>query len=382
MKLLYNLISTAPPVSGIGRYTIQLLEGMMDHSAIKTIKYFDYKNVLDQKKGFSLSDGENPMVKLLRRIATSPIIAPYALSFLHYRTAKNIQLFKDFIYHETNYILMPFSGRTIATIHDLSYIHHAHLHPKDRRQYFEKEMPKTLETANHFIADSQFTKEEMVKILGVDDRRITVVPLGISEQFKPRNRSHILPVLKKHGLTENRYILLVGSIEPRKNIKNFMDAYRHLPESLKKHFMIVHVGPSGWLNSEIHTTVEALERKGQFRGLGYLSEHDLVSVYAGAYVFAFPSIYEGFGLPPLEAMASGVPVLASNTAAIPEVVGDCGVLTSPFDVDKMSSDLARILTDDRLRMALRKNGLEQAKKFTWGHCIDKTVDVYLHVWSL
>ena len=152
-----------------------------------------------------------------------------------------------------------------------------------------------------------------------------------------------------------------------------------MPESLKKHFMVIHVGPSGWLNSKIHDKIERLEGKGHFKALGYLPENELASLYAGATVFAFPSIYEGFGFPPLEAMASGVPVLASDISSIPEIVGDCGVLTAPFDVTKMSFDLERILTDKPLRTLLIKKGLERAKKFSWDHCVAKTVEVYKQV---
>ncbi|MBW2709631.1 MAG: glycosyltransferase family 4 protein, partial [Deltaproteobacteria bacterium] len=263
-----------------------------------------------------------------------------------------------------------------------SHINYRNLHPKNRIQYFEKELPKTLENADHFIADSQFTKDEMVNILGVERERIAVIPIGITKQFKPRDRNDLLPILNKYYLMNKDYILLVGSIEPRKNIKNFLEAYSQMPESLKKHFMVLHVGPSGWLNAEIHNKINQLESKGQFRALGYLPENELVSIYAGAYAFAFPSIYEGFGLPPLEAMASGVPVLASNISSIPEVVGDCGVLTSPFDVGKMSLDLERILTDNPLRTLLKRKGPKRAEKFSWGNCVNKTLEVYKQVIGL
>lgn len=188
--------------------------------------------------------------------------------------------------------------------------------------------------------------------------------------------------LQIKDLSDTNYILLVGSIEPRKNIKHFLEAYTNLPESLKKHFKVIHVGPSGWLNTEIHNKIQQLESKGQFKALGYLPENELVCLYAGAYVFAFPSIYEGFGLPPLEAMASGVPVLASNISSIPEVVGDCGILTDPFDVDKMSFDLERILTDNQLRSLLMKKGPERAKQFSWDNCVNQTLEVYKQVIAL
>jgi alpha-1,3-rhamnosyl/mannosyltransferase len=374
-------MSMAPPISGIGRYTTILSDNIVKHPAIDTVKYFDYKNVLNKKPEFS-SGKQKPIIKLIRKVATYPLIAPFATSYLHYQLSKKLNSLDSFLYHETNYILMPFNGRSISSIHDLSYIHYRDLHPKERIQYFEKEMPKTLESADHFITDSQFIKNEMLEILGVNEKRVTVIPIGVTEQFKPRNRNEILPILDKYNLSDKNYILLVGSIEPRKNLKHFLEAYSNLPESLKKHFKVIHVGPSGWLNTQIHNKITQLENKGQFKALGYLPENELVCLYAGAYVFAFPSIYEGFGLPPLEAMASGVPVLASNISSIPEVVGDCGVLTNPFDVDKMSFDLERILTDNQLRPILIKKGLERAKQFSWDNCVNQTLEVYKQVIAL
>lgn len=382
MKLLYNSMSMTPPISGIGRYTTILSDNILKHPAIEAVKYFDYKNILDQKPEFSSSTKEKSIIELVRKIANSSFIAPLATSYLHYQLSKKLKSLDNFLYHETNYILMPFKGKTISSIHDLSYIHYRYLHPKQRVKYFEKEMPKTLERADHFITDSQFIKNEMLEILGVADKRVTVIPIGVTEQFKPRSHNDILPILDKYNLNDKNYILLVGSIEPRKNIKHFLEAYTNLPESLKKHFKVIHVGPSGWLNTEIHNKIKQLENKGQFKALGYLPENELVSLYAGAYVFAFPSIYEGFGLPPLEAMASGVPVLASNISSIPEVVGDCGVLTDPFDVDKMSFDLERILTDNQLRSLLMKKGPKRAKQFSWDNCVNQTLEVYKQVIAL
>ncbi len=375
-------MSMAPPISGIGRYTTILSNNIVKHPAIEAVTFFDHWNVLDQKPEFSCSAKEKSIIGLVRKIANSSLIAPLATSYLHYQLSKKLTSLDSFLYHETNYILMPFNGKTISSIHDLSYIHYRDLHPKQRVKYFDKEMPKTIERADHFITDSQFIKNEIIEVLGVADKRVTVIPLGVTEQFKPRNRNKILPILDKYNLNEKNYILLVGSIEPRKNIKHFIEAYTYLPESLKKHFKIIHIGPSGWLNTEINNKIKQLESKGQFKALGYLPENELVALYSGAYVFAFPSIYEGFGLPPLEAMASGVPVLASNISSIPEVVGDCGVLTDPFDVDKMSFDLERILTDNQLRSLLIKTGPKQAKQFSWDNCVNKTVEVYKQVRAL
>jgi alpha-1,3-rhamnosyl/mannosyltransferase len=375
-------MSMAPPISGIGHYTTRLSNNIVKHPAIDAVKYFDHWNVLDQKPEFSSSTKQKPIIKLIRKVATYPLIAPFATSYLHYQLSKKLNSLDSFLYHETNYILMPFKGKTISSIHDLSYIHYRDLHPKQRIKYFDKEMPKTIERANHFITDSQFIKNEIIEILGVADKLVTVIPIGVTEQFKPRNRNEILPILDKYNLSDKNYILLVGSIEPRKNLKHFLEAYTNLPESLKKHFKVIHVGPSGWLNTQIHNKIKQLENKGQFKALGYLPENELVCLYAGAYVFAFPSIYEGFGLPPLEAMASGIPVLASNISSIPEVVGDCGVLTDPFDVDKMSFDLERILTDNQLRPILIKKGLERAKQFSWDNCVNQTLEVYKQVIAL
>ncbi len=376
MKMIYNAMAMAPPLSGIGQYTLQLVSGMENNTLITDIHYLDYRSILNVIPDFATAGKESKILALLRTIARKPVISPMAYWYLQKRLCYKLKSYSDAIYHETNYLLIPFDGVSITTFHDLSFIHYRDFHPSDRIRLFDREIPKTLSRADHIITDSAFVKQELITTLGLKENNITVIPLGVSSAFCVKPKENILTTLQHYYLQNKRYILLVGSMEPRKNLVHFLAAYHQLPIALQQQHPIVHIGPSGWLNTAIVKDIEKLQQKGQFYRLGYVSEQHLSDLYAGAYIFAFPSIYEGFGLPVLEAMASGTPVLASNCSSIPEVIADAGVLTDPHDVQQTGQDLECLLTDTALQQQCREKGLQRAKQYTWQACIDKTLEVY------
>jgi len=236
--------------------------------------------------------------------------------------------------------------------------------------------PKSLERANLVIVDSDFVAREMNKLFGVPFNRIRKVHLGVAGSFRPMSELETRSVCKQFGLEYGGYILAVGTLEPRKNLASLISACRNLPPGLFRRYPLVIAGMSGWRHDQTDQTMALLERQGLLKVLGHVDEHLLPSIYASAKLFVYPSIYEGFGLPPLEAMASGIPVIVSNRASLPEVVGNAGMLVDPYDIDAMTDAIQSVLADQSRQQYLSDAGLQRSSRFAWSGCARKTLDVY------
>ncbi len=280
------------------------------------------------------------------------------------------------LYHETNYIPMRFNGPTVVTIHDLSFYLYPETHPKERIRYMERYFYPRLSSVSHFITVSEAIKLEMIKHLGIPEEKITVTLEGVDEGFKPVPSDVLNLALHKYGLKPGSYILYVGTLEPRKNIISLLQAYARLPELLKKDYPLVLAGGAGWLIENLDVEIQNLGLRTNIIKTGYVPKEDLPSLYSGATIFVYPSLYEGFGLPPLEAMACGAPVITSNVSSLPEVVGDAGVQVHPEDVEKMAVEMEALFTNAPRRRLLSTMGLERSKHFTWEKCASKTIEVY------
>ncbi|MOA25446.1 D-inositol 3-phosphate glycosyltransferase [compost metagenome] len=175
------------------------------------------------------------------------------------------------------------------------------------------------------------------------------------------------------------YSLYVGTIEPRKNIETLLDAYERLPLALRRRWPLILTGYKGWRSEEIHGRIEDAQRAGWARYLGFVPGEDLPLLFAGARLFAFPSLYEGFGLPVLEALSSGVPVVCSNSSSLPEVAGEAALMSEPLDVETLTANLQRGLEDDAWRTMAIASGLRHAATFSWERCARQTIEVYRKV---
>jgi len=383
MQVILNAESLKSPLTGIGHYTRMLLTGLAHCKRIDDVFCFsgtaftEPAQLLEGATGDS-STGVEINYSLrgqLRKIPGAYQLRTAVKNFMFKRAVQQIPN-GDVLYHEPNYILKPFSGCSVTTIHDLSHIHYPQYHPKERVCFLERELPRTLQMANHIITDSEFVRAEVIEILGVDTQHVTAIPLGVGDQFHPRTSEEIYKILDLYQLTYGHYLLIVATIEPRKNLDGLINAFLRLPLSLRRQYPLVFVGGDGWRSQELSKRMADLELKGEIKKLGYVADEHLPTLYSGARGVAFPSFYEGFGLPPLEAMASGVPVLTSDNSAMSEVVGNAGILIDAENNDSLFMGLEQLLTDEDFRCKAIEDGLIRAMNFSWMHCVEQTVALY------
>ena len=265
-------------------------------------------------------------------------------------------------------------GAKVLTIHDLMPMTHAEYYPKVDVEYFNRWVPKMVRKADALIAVSQHTKDVVVDLLGVPADRVFVARHGIDVRFRRPSAAGLDAVRERFGL-RRPYLLSVSTAEPRKNLARLVDALALLRTQGHEDLQLVVAGKSAWGSPELRSRIEANGLSDHVKLLGYVDEADLPSLYAGAEVFSLPSIAEGFGLPALEAMACGTPVVASNTTALPEVCGDAAILVDPLNTEALADAVSRLRTDSQLRAALIERGFRRAATFSWESTARATVAV-------
>jgi glycosyltransferase involved in cell wall biosynthesis len=280
------------------------------------------------------------------------------------------------VYYEPNMIARPLAIPTVVTINDLSWHHEPAWHPADRLAWIDRNLAATLRQARRITTLSQFTKDAAVRELGVPADLITVVPLAPAEAFRPFSAAEAASVLQRFDLADRSYVLSISTIEPRKNFDRLFAAHQLLPEPLRRRAPLVIAGGKGWGAALNAAATDAAMRRGELRLLGHVADDDLVALCARAGVFAYVSLYEGFGLPVIEAMAAGCAVVASGTTSIPEVAGDAALLVDPLDDAAIAEGLRNVLEDPALAERLRQAGLARARLFGW----DRTVAGLLACW--
>jgi len=286
------------------------------------------------------------------------------------------------LFHGLHYSL-PINKRTrmITTIHDLSFFKFPEKHSWVKRQYFKFFIKYSSFHSDHLITVSNNTKNDLIKILNVDPEKITTTHLGVDESFSPIDDHEKLQNIKaKYDLPEN-FILFIGLIEPRKNLSSLFKAYAKLvkTQEIMEDIHLVLAGRWGWESKKLLTLVSDLNVTENVHFPGYIDQEDMAYLYNLAKVFVYPSFYEGFGLPVLEAMACGTPVITSNISSMPEFVGNSGILVDPNDIDQLERSIKELLINERLREELKKKSILKAKEFTWKNTALKTLDVYQRV---
>lgn len=281
------------------------------------------------------------------------------------------------VFHSPDFI--PPAGaarRRVITVHDLNFLHFPQYLTSESRRYYNEQIQWAVETADAISADSEHTRQDLIQLLQVPPEKVTTIPLAADPLYqRPVTPQAINATLQRHQLSPG-FLLFVGTLEPRKNIPTLLRAYARLRREHGRTVPLVLVGGKGWLHDPVFETIEQLDLGTHVRHLTAVPTEELAHLYHAAGALALPSHYEGFGLPPLEAMHCGCPVVVSNRASLPEVVGPAGILLEPDDEAAWADALNRVLEDEDLRARLVTAGYQQAARFTWEKTAAATLRLY------
>ena len=271
---------------------------------------------------------------------------------------------------------MPSKATKIVTIHDLSHEYNPSFHPAARVKLLTSLLPNSLQQANHIITVSETVRQELLIKYNLHPERVTSIYLATGKHFRPYTDSELAPAMGALNLRNGKYILYVGTIEPRKNIDRLIQAYQQLPINLRRDTPLVIAGSRGWSSETTHARMRDAQSEGWLHWLQFVDQSILPALFAGARVFVFPSLYEGFGLPILEAMACGTPVITSNTSCLSEIAGNAAKLVDPLDVDSIAQAILSAIHEDAWHRNAKQAGLARAAQFSWDTCVAQTIEVY------
>ena len=372
MRVCLDLSPAVHRRAGLGRYAQELSAALLEVDAEN-----EYLIFFNRPRSARVE----PPLHSLRRLTVAWSNKPWRMSALlaHFAGLSQDRLFPGVdLFHATDHLLPRFSRvRSVFTLHDLAFRLYPETHTALNRWFLSVMMPRFLQAADAVIAVSEHTKRDALRAYNLDEAKVRVIYEGVNPRFRPAPPEAVAVVRRKYGLPE-RFILSVGTIEPRKNLETALAAYRALKEGGAAHRLVI-VGKQGWLYRGFFRRLREEGLEGEVVFPGFVPDDDLPALYSGADLFLFPSLYEGFGLPPLEAMACGAPVVCSDVSSLPEVVGDAALLVPPLDVRAWAEALRRLLGDADLRANLRARGLARAREFSWARAARATAEVYRQV---
>ncbi|MEA1916099.1 MAG: glycosyltransferase family 1 protein [Campylobacterota bacterium] len=362
LKVVIDATPLLKSLTGVGYVTYMYSKGL---SKLTKTSYFYAWFYSDELRERPLGNFE-AKVNFVKKYFPRPYVVTHIVKSIIF----NIGLFikkPDVIFQPNYNIFKTYKNfPTVIVVHDLSHIRYAQFHPDDRVEYFNKNLEYSVQNSSKVVVVSEFTKQELIELNLANDDKIEVIYNGVTDGFKPLHVDEISnSFFEKYSLKKKEYILFVGTFEPRKNLSLLLESYSKYVLSTPNPSELVLVGTSGWRDEFFNDVLQEVLKLSSVKRLGYLSDDELKLVYAGAKMFVFPSFYEGFGLPPLEAMASGTSVIASNVSSIPEVVEDAGILIDPHASNELLEAIKLLDSNDELRAKYEKKGIEQAKKFNW-----------------
>lgn len=383
MRVVVNQSMTLGPRTGIGHYTAELLRCLAAHRDVELSAFPEgllRRLVRGGAQAKAALPGGTAAPSLKTRLKKQAVHWLRACSRTVLGQAFRWHAARQHfdVYHEPNFIPFASDLPTVTTVHDLSVLREPKWHPADRVAYFEKHFARSLAHSQHFLAISEFGRQELIRTFGIAPERVSRTYMGIRPGLARRPREQVQQKLRALGLPP-QFLLYLGTIEPRKNVLTLLRAYVGLPAALRERWPLLLVGGMGWGAGPI---ADFLHTEGKQRGvlhLGYMAEECLPILYNGARALAYPSYYEGFGLPPVEMLACGGAVLASTAGAVAETVGGQAHLIEPDDVDGWRAALSRVVRDDDWWQSLRAGAEERARPYTWEECAVDTLAVYRKV---
>jgi glycosyltransferase involved in cell wall biosynthesis len=353
--------------AGVSHYIEQTLLhlGAIDRSnryTVYTTRGLD-QSALPLPPNFRVRPSRLPTINPRVRIPWEQLLAPLL-----------VRAIKADVFHGVLNVLplvCPVPG--VVTVHDLAFIRFPQTFRSYNRTYLDFATRLSVRRAARILAVSEHTKREVVGLLGVPPERVVVTPNAVRAHFRPPAPATLEAFRTAKGLPE-QFVLYVGTLEPRKNLPTLLEAYAEVAR--RSDAPLIVGGGKGWLYDQVFQRLDELGLRERVRFVGYIDEEELPLWYAAATVFVFPSIYEGFGMPPLEAMACGTPVVTSNSSSLPEVVGDAGLMAPPHDAAAFAEAISRVLGDADLRHELRERGLVRARAFDWRVTAERTLAAY------
>jgi glycosyltransferase involved in cell wall biosynthesis len=349
--------------AGIGQYTLRLT-----HALASLYGEDRFTLLQDRRQPTPLLDEPN--------VATTGCLVPSHHSLEQMLLPWFVDRLKVDVFHSPDFIPpLRAGGPSVITIHDLAFLIYPHFLTKDSARYYGQ-IDRAVRRADRVIAVSESTKGDLIRMLGTPEDKIRVIYEAADPLFQPEDRAGALEQVQALFELPGDFILFVSTIEPRKNVTGLLRAYRRLRDDYKLTPVLVLVGARGWLCNEVDELVDKLDLRPYCFFLGSVGSHDLSHLYNAATCLVHPAFYEGFGLPPLEAMACGTPVIVSNVSSLPEVVGDAALLVNPENDEEITVALWRLLTDRVLWTELREKGLCRAAAFSWERAAQQTMAVY------
>ncbi len=361
--------------TGTENYAYQVTRRLIENQQQNYTLYFNRPPSSLQLHGLTISD--NVKIRSM----------PFPRLWTHLRLSREmLQHPPDALFVPAHVLPLIHPARSVVTVHDLGYLYYPEAHTANARRYLDWATRYSASKARMVICVSHATATDLTRHYAIDPAKIRVIPHGYDrEQFKPVQDADLSAATRaKYGIAPGPYLFYVGTIQPRKNLERLMEAFAALINDpdfdypARPQLQLVLGGKPGWLSEPIMARARELNLP-QIKIVGYVSDNDLPALYSGAEAFVFPSLYEGFGLPALEAMACGVPVVCSNAGSLPEVVGEAALTHHPLDTRAITWNLRRLLLSPQLQDELAIKGLKQAEKFSWDKCAAETLAAILEV---
>jgi glycosyltransferase involved in cell wall biosynthesis len=353
--------------AGIGRYVRELVAALLKQDGQLEYRLF--------------AASPSPLPDLPFRVRRLPFHDRWLMRLWHRaRVPLPVELITGPIdlYHSPDFTLPPTlpRTRTLLTVHDLSFVRDPDSAADSLRAFLSVVVPRSVARADHVLADSQATKEDLIELWATPADKVTVLYCGVDPRFRPVTAPPALAAVRaRYGLGHGPFILSVSTLQPRKNYRRLIQAFAPLAERHPDLSLVIG-GGKGWRYDEILAEPERLGIAGRVLFPGFIQDSDLPALYSAAVALAYPSLYEGFGLPVLEAMACGTPVMSSDRSSLPEVTADAGLQADPLDVEAWTAGLTALVEDTTLRERLVDRGLQRARSFNWDRAAGELLDVY------